>query len=198
MKAAVRSLLQKRGRLQFLATGTSMLPLIAPATHLTVVACTDYQVGDVVLAAVGERLIMHRLLRLEGDRFWLKGDARVHGDPPMRTQDVLGRVEVPPHPLMTWLSRTRYAIPLGLRLCGCLLGLLPGGGSARARRVGYRLELSEVNAREPRDLVRLVARLGLRHFGLRRWELTVAAAPSELWLKAGFRVQDERTLRLTL
>ncbi len=79
------------------AVGSSMLPLIAEGDLLLVAPGTrDIRVGDVIVFHTEEGLIAHRVLRIRRrqDRWiWLtKGDNALAPDPPVRGEQILGRV----------------------------------------------------------------------------------------------------------
>ncbi len=76
------------------AHGLSMWPCLRPGALVTVepLGARPPRRGDVVLADFGGRLVLHRVLRVAGDRLWLKGDARPSGDPPVAAGAVLGRL----------------------------------------------------------------------------------------------------------
>jgi signal peptidase I len=51
--------------------------------------------GDVVLVQCepdGERYVLHRLVRVEGEKLFIRGDAQEHCEGPFASGDVLGRV----------------------------------------------------------------------------------------------------------
>jgi peptidase S24-like protein len=98
--AARRALLEANGRhgsrTWVQATGSSMWPLITPGDWIRVDGCRAPQVGDVVVVAVGSRLIAHRLVKRHGagPRALLvtKGDAEAWADPPVQARAALGVV----------------------------------------------------------------------------------------------------------
>jgi signal peptidase I len=91
-------LLQTAGRLQFRATGLSMVPTLWPGDCLTIQSYNfeDAQAGDVVLYARGGRLFVHRIIRkcrLAGTKSLItRGDCMTEEDPPVQEKDLLGRV----------------------------------------------------------------------------------------------------------
>lgn len=90
---AVQSL-RMSGRLRIRAVGTSMLPAIRPGTLLEIerIDGRDARPGEVVLTAAGDRFFVHRV-RKSGDGFVItRGDRHDHDDPPVRFEQVLGRV----------------------------------------------------------------------------------------------------------
>jgi hypothetical protein len=78
------------------AHGTSMLPAILPGDLLQVRRCRvgEVAIGDVVLFALGDRLLAHRVVGISHDRRAVvtRGDNHRHDDPPAPAGAVLGRV----------------------------------------------------------------------------------------------------------
>jgi phage repressor protein C with HTH and peptisase S24 domain len=99
--------------IDFPAQGTSMRPLFAPGTTLRVYPATanDVRPGDIVLVAAGERLMAHRLIRVEGERIVTRGDAMPGEDEPLPREAIIGRVAVPAGP------RALYAAVRALLRC---------------------------------------------------------------------------------
>jgi signal peptidase I len=103
--AARRALLEANGRhgsrTWVQATGASMWPLISPGDWIRVDGCHAPQVGDVVVVAVGPRLVAHRVVELHGTgrRALLitKGDAEAWPDAPVQARAALGVVGATRH-----------------------------------------------------------------------------------------------------
>jgi signal peptidase I len=78
------------------AHGTSMLPAILPGDVLQVRRCCvdEVAIGDVVLFALGERLLAHRVVSISGDRRSLttRGDNHRHDDPKVPAGALMGRI----------------------------------------------------------------------------------------------------------
>jgi Peptidase S24-like len=114
--AARRALLEANGRhgsrTWVQATGASMWPLIVPGDWIRVDGGRAPLVGDVVVVAVGTRLVAHRLVARHGTgrRALLvtKGDAEAWADPPVQAHAVLGVVGAVRH------ERTGRASSAGL------------------------------------------------------------------------------------
>ncbi len=92
----IRSALERRQHVRLTATGGSNLPFIhngdvvelEPVDSLPVV-------GDVVLVQCGselERYVLHRVVRVNGEMLFLRGDAQEVCDGPFTQVDVLGKV----------------------------------------------------------------------------------------------------------
>jgi uncharacterized repeat protein (TIGR01451 family) len=91
-----RGLLASGHQIRFQARGRSMLPLIRDGETLRVegVAAKRLRVGDIVVAKTARGLRAHRLIfkDLVRDCFLTRGDAGQESDPPIRAQQILGRV----------------------------------------------------------------------------------------------------------
>ena len=74
--------------------GSSMLPFIKGDRDSVVLTkpSKPFEVGDIVLAKVGQRYIMHRIFAVEGDSLTLMGDGNVCGTESCHTSDVIGLV----------------------------------------------------------------------------------------------------------
>jgi uncharacterized repeat protein (TIGR01451 family) len=91
-----RGLLASGHEVRFQARGRSMLPLIRDGETLRVesVATAMLRVGDIVVAKTAHGLRAHRLIfaDLARDCFLTRGDAGQESDPPIRAEQILGRV----------------------------------------------------------------------------------------------------------
>lgn len=87
----------KRGqRVRLTVTGGSMRPFLH-AGGIAELEPVDSAplVGDVLLVRCGSepgRYVLHRLVRVEGEKLFLRGDAQEYSDGPFAQKDVLGRV----------------------------------------------------------------------------------------------------------
>ena len=89
------SLLADGVPVRFRALGASMEPAIPGGGEVTVEPLEPAERivrGAVVLARVGGRLLLHRVVDAEGDRVLLRGDALRVADPPVPRGDILGIV----------------------------------------------------------------------------------------------------------
>jgi signal peptidase I len=117
--AARRALLEANGRhgsrTWVQATGSSMWPLISPGDWIRIDACHAPQVGDVVVVAVGPRLVAHRIVERHGTgrRALLitKGDAEAWPDAPVQARAALGVVGA--------IRHEREGRPSSVGLTGC-------------------------------------------------------------------------------
>ena len=79
----------------FTPGGVSMRPFIEggkDSVTMEYPAPDTIRVGDILLCRVGERYVLHRLIRINGDTLHLKGDGNIIGGEVCRRDDVIGRV----------------------------------------------------------------------------------------------------------
>lgn len=133
----------KRGqRVRMTVTGSSMLPFIydGDVVELEHIPTFPKMVDIVLVQCSEERYVMHRVVRVEGDTIFLRGDAQLNCEGSFTLQNILGRV--------TWsfhngFARThnrgiwRLTALLWTRIfpMGLILFLLVG----RIRRIGRRV-----------------------------------------------------------
>ena len=73
--------------------GTSMLPFIKGGKDTVTMRKLDsVEPGDIVLVRLPGRYVMHRVIKIDGDRLTLMGDGNVRGTETCRLDDVLGTV----------------------------------------------------------------------------------------------------------
>lgn len=74
--------------------GNSMMPFIRSERDIVVLSPVpgDVEVGDMLLFMVDGRYILHRLVRIDGDRLTFMGDGNVVGTETCSRGDVLARV----------------------------------------------------------------------------------------------------------
>ncbi len=82
------------GRLYLQVTGGSMLPALWPRDLLTVcpVAVEELRRGDIVVYRRSALLCVHRLVRTAAGIVITRGDALPADDPPVSSDQILGRV----------------------------------------------------------------------------------------------------------
>ncbi|MGD2147791.1 MAG: S24/S26 family peptidase [Anaerolineae bacterium] len=90
-------ILERGSALRFQASGDSMRPFIRSGDILVVepAEARGVRAGDVVLVRQGERLLVHRVVAApldSADALTVKGDAHLMPDPPLRRDQVLGKV----------------------------------------------------------------------------------------------------------
>lgn len=112
------------------AGGTSMRPLIRAGDWLEMqFGAQPQRPGAVILLARGTLFIAHRVIRLDGDVLYLKGDAELRFDPPVDRDDVFGVV----------LRRRRDGRRARTAACSGLSSLLAAGVSTAVGRLAGRL-----------------------------------------------------------
>jgi len=72
--------------------GNSMLPFIRSGRDSVVVSpvTKELEVGDIVLAKIGDRYIMHRIFEISGDALTLMGDGNPYGKENCQKSDLIG------------------------------------------------------------------------------------------------------------
>ena len=93
--ADVIKLLNEGQRVTLPVKGNSMLPfIIGGVESVELVKPESVKVGDVVLAWInGNRYVVHRVIRIDGDRVQLMGDGNLGGDERCSLQEVSGRAD---------------------------------------------------------------------------------------------------------
>ena len=88
-------LLEMGKRVTLPVNGKSMLPFILGGIESVELVKTDTPVvGDVVLAWINDsRYVVHRMIRIEGDRIQLMGDGNLGGNEFCRPSDVAARAD---------------------------------------------------------------------------------------------------------
>ncbi len=73
--------------------GNSMLPFIRGGKDAVRLRKNpSVSVGDIILVRLPGRYVLHRLIRMEGDRLTLMGDGNIAGTESCTSEDVLGTV----------------------------------------------------------------------------------------------------------
>lgn len=90
----VRAALERGQRVRMTVTGGSMAPFIHDGDIVDLdPISTPPQLGDVVLARCHETgHVLHRIVKIQGGMFFLRGDAQPLWDGPVTRHDVLGKV----------------------------------------------------------------------------------------------------------
>jgi signal peptidase I len=92
--------LRSAGEARLAVAGASMLPSIWPGDVLEIhrVAVADISLGDIVVFARKNRLVVHRVLRLNREQddvvVITRGDRSATADSPVSTNELLGKVTV--------------------------------------------------------------------------------------------------------
>jgi hypothetical protein len=88
----VTSLLREGLQVRLRLSGWSMKPLVRSGSMIRFEGCGEPAIGDVVLARLpNDALVAHRVVALDGDRVWTKGDACRVSDGPLARENILGR-----------------------------------------------------------------------------------------------------------
>jgi len=91
----IRDALERGQQVRMTARGSSMFPFIRNGDMVALDPMeTTAAVGDIVLvqcAAEGERYVLHRVVRVEGEAFYLRGDCQRDCEGPFTGKDILGR-----------------------------------------------------------------------------------------------------------
>jgi Peptidase S24-like len=91
----IRDALEVGGELWVNACGGSMHPTIRNGDRVLLGPPTrDIKRGEIVLASMGPRLILHRVIDIQKDVLITRGDARDRADPPISREDVIARALV--------------------------------------------------------------------------------------------------------
>ena len=135
------------GPLELVAQGLSMRPALRPGDRVRLEARLPRR-GEIVLAIVGKRLVLHRVLRRRGEAWLLRGDARRCADGWISAGDILG--------VATARARTGEPAPAWRRVDG---GLARCYGLVAARLVLWARRVRE-GVHTPRRRVRPVHRSG--------------------------------------
>jgi signal peptidase I len=94
-QAAIRDVLRADGKLRFAVISNSMKPLLRKGDWVIVkmVPVEDIHLGDLVLVSAEERLISHRVIRIDRDTIQTKGDAVPCADTPVSMSQMLGVIQ---------------------------------------------------------------------------------------------------------
>lgn len=106
----VRTSLERDGECTWRAWGSSMAGAIRHGDTVRLVPAGDLAAGDVVMATLpDDRLVVHRVRRVDAERLVLRGDSCVHDDPPVPHSAVIAKADPCPRP--TWRTRAYRMVP---------------------------------------------------------------------------------------
>ena len=90
----VKELVDERKSVMIKPTGNSMLPFIRGGLDNVVLKVPDRELeaGDIVLFKTGERYIIHRICKIEGERITAMGDGNLNAKEQFSRSDVIGIV----------------------------------------------------------------------------------------------------------
>lgn len=107
--AQVRSLIEEGHTATICVKGYSMRPFLEHCRDkVTLASCQTLQVGDAVLAEVLPGcFVLHRIIRIDGDRLTLMGDGNLYGTEQCMRRDVAG--------IVTHYIRCGHTVPASSR-----------------------------------------------------------------------------------
>ena len=90
----VHSVARSCGEVRLKVTGSSMLPVVWPGDEITVTRreVAELQPGEIVLYRRDGGLTAHRIERIAHDHLITRGDSLPSSDPPVRPDEIVGRV----------------------------------------------------------------------------------------------------------
>jgi signal peptidase I len=91
----VADVVRVSGKVQLQVAGASMVPALWPGDRVTVRSCDPSELGPdlIVVFRQNQRLVVHRVMRRDGNRIVTRGDARPCLDAPVLAVEILGCVE---------------------------------------------------------------------------------------------------------
>jgi signal peptidase len=91
----VRAALERGQRVRMTVNGGSMAPFLFDSDTVELEPARKLRLGDMVLARTEtERYVLHRIVRMDGATFFLRGDAQSWSEGPFTAEVVLGRVTI--------------------------------------------------------------------------------------------------------
>ncbi len=95
----IRAALARGQRVRMTVSGNSMWPIIHDGDVIELAPCCAVPArGAIVLAeSAAARYVVHRVVRVNGERVWLRGDAQTRSEGPIAPHDLLGIVTCGTH-----------------------------------------------------------------------------------------------------
>ena len=90
--ATLLDLLRSGQAVRFTVSGDSMSPAIRTGDRVVVEPSQESRVGTVVVRHHENRVLVHRLIAVEGDGITTRGDAMFRSDPPAPVTSIVGVV----------------------------------------------------------------------------------------------------------
>lgn len=89
----IERLLKDKHLVEFIPRGISMRPFIEGGHDKVILrACEEPQVGQIVLARVQKKYVLHRIYKLQGEQIILRGDGNLTGSEVCCETDIIGQV----------------------------------------------------------------------------------------------------------
>lgn len=91
--SVIRAVLERGQHVRMTANGSSMLPFIhnGDVVELEPIR-SSLTIGDIVLTQISaERYVLHRIVQVKEDIFFLRSDAQEHSEGPLTLCNVLGK-----------------------------------------------------------------------------------------------------------
>lgn len=91
----VRAALERGQRVRMTVNGGSMIPFLFDSDTVELEPARKLRLGDMVLVRTEtERYVLHRIVRMDGATFFLRGDAQSWSEGPFTAKAVLGCVTI--------------------------------------------------------------------------------------------------------
>lgn len=88
-----KRLLDEGHMVEFTPQGVSMRPFIEGGRDCVLLRkCKKLKLGHIVLAKIGDRYVLHRVVKFEGNKIILQGDGNLQGQEECRTKDIIAYV----------------------------------------------------------------------------------------------------------
>lgn len=91
----IRKRLEKEGELIVAIDGESMYPFVKSGNHVRVIKLNEVSIGKVVLFYTTDifgnvNFVLHRIVKMEGQKIWTKGDNNSYIDEYIYAENILG------------------------------------------------------------------------------------------------------------
>lgn len=129
LQSQLKLLLKNIKKVETIAHGNSMYPYLKNGTKIILNPIFgNLKLGDVIVFEINNRVLMHRIVKLEAESIFTKGDFNFRPDASIKKEQVLGKLEAIyvdskwvdfynyKKPLKFWLYFNLYAWPLVLIL----------------------------------------------------------------------------------
>ncbi len=111
-------LLEKNDKCTLKVSGTSMFPVIKDGETVEVISCGNYMVGDILVYEYkNEGLIAHRLLKIQNNHYFCKGDNSFRLED-ISPEQIIGKIEICDVNNTPEFIEASYSISRLFRRCG--------------------------------------------------------------------------------